>query len=124
MPRRATGKKKGTKTMGEGGNGSTGPAVPVLGPRIGPPTIPIDQVVDMMRELELAHRAMDALGVPQGPLPDRLVAYAREWLRKVGEGSQTHIAIDMRNMIKGCGASLWLPPKGGNGPPDGGNLGD
>ena len=110
--------------MGEGGNGSTGPAVPILGPKLGPPTIPIDEVVDTMRELELAHRAMDALKVPQGPLPDRLVAYAREWLRKVGEGSQTHIAIDARNIIKAVGASLYVPPtKGGNGPPEGGNLG-
>ena len=122
MPRKT---KKGTKTMGEGGNGSTGPAVPVLGPQIGPPTVPVDQVYGMMRELELAHRAMDALGLPQGPLPDRLVAYAREWLRKVGEGSQTHIAIDARNIIKGVGASLYVPPtKGGNAESKGGNLDD
>lgn len=111
MPRKA---KKGTKTMGVGGNGSTGPAEPALGPKVGPPTVPVDQVYGMMRELEIAHRAMDALKLPQGPLPDRLAAYAREWLRKVGEGSQTHIGIDARAILRAVGAQVCVIPEGGN----------
>lgn len=103
MPRKA---KKGTKTMGKGGNGSDGPAVPVLGPKAGPPTVPVDQVYGMMRELETAHQMMDALRAPQGPLPDRMVAWARDWLRRVGAASQTRIGIQARKIIKASGQSL------------------
>lgn len=95
--------------MGKGGNGSDGPAVPavpVLGPKAGPPTVPVDQVYGMMRELEIAHQVMDALGAIQGPLPDRMVWWARDWLRRVGPASQTRIGIQARMMIRGAGQSL------------------
>jgi hypothetical protein len=92
--------------MGKSGNGSNGPAVPVLGPKQGPPTVPVDQVYGMMRELEISHQIMDALGASQGPLPDRMVWWARDWLRRVGPASQTRIGIQARMMIRGAGQSL------------------
>lgn len=95
--------RKGRKTMGDNGNGQEGPAVPALGPVTGPPTIPIDQVYGMMKELEIAHQVMDSLGAPQGPLPDRMVWRARDWLRRVGPGSQTRIGLEARKILKAAG---------------------
>ena len=103
---------KGTKS---GGNGATGPSLPVLGARTGPPTLPLDEVFYMMKELEDAHRILDALDLPPGMLSDRLVHRARRWLAKCGESSQAHPAIEARIIIKAAGESAWVPPsKGGN----------
>lgn len=116
MARRASRKKKVVKTPSRRRKRAKEAPAPVPGPKIGPFTIDLDVVSGMMRELELAHRAMDALGVPPGPLPERLVYRARKWLRRLGEQSQSHIAIDSRNIIKAVGASLYVPAgKGGDG---------
>jgi hypothetical protein len=92
--------------MGSKGNGSQGADLAILGPVKGPPTIPIDQVYGMMRELEVSHQILDALGAPQGPLPDRLVWRARDWLRRVGAASQTAIGIEARKVIRAAGEGL------------------
>lgn len=114
MARRASNRKKVTKTPSTRRKRVTEAAAPSPGPKIGPFTIDLDVVSGMMRELELAHRAMDALGVPPGPLPERMEYRARKWLRRVGEQSQTHIAIDARKIITAVGASLYVPAgKGG-----------
>jgi hypothetical protein len=91
--------KKGRRRMTDNGNGQDGAAVASLGP----PTIPIDQVYGMMRELEVSHQILDALGAPQGPLPDRLAWRARDWLRRVGPASQTRIGIEARKILKAGG---------------------
>ena len=57
----------------------------------------------MMRELEVSHQILDALGAPQGPLPDRLAWRARDWLRRVGPASQTRIGIEARKILKAGG---------------------
>ncbi len=88
-----------TKGPDLGGNGSKGPPTPPLGP----PTIPIDQVYGMIRELELSHQILDAIGAPPGPLPDRLAQRAQNWLKRVGVGSQTRIGIESRKVIQARG---------------------
>lgn len=97
-------------TMSAKGNGQNGPALPSLGPRQGPPTIPVDQLYGMMRELEISHQIMDALGVCQGPLPDRMVWWARDWLRRVGGHSQTRIGLQARKILTAAGQGVSHDP--------------
>jgi len=116
-----------TQDSRKGGNGSTGPAMPALEANLGPPTLPLDQIVYMMKELEDAHRLLDALNLPPGKLSDRLVARARRWLEKVPGGlfSQTHPAVESRKIIQAAGKSVWQPPsKRGNGTSKGGKTDD
>lgn len=97
--------------MGMSGNGSKGPAMPVLGPKQGPPTVPVDQVYGMMRELEIAHQVMDALGAPQGTLAERMAWRARDWLRRVGESSQTRIGIEARRILAAAASGFEIEKK-------------
>lgn len=97
--------------MDMSGNGKKGPAMPFLGPKQGPPTIPVDQVYGMMRELEVAHQIMDALGAPQGILSERMAWRARDWLRRVGESSQTRIGIEARRILAAAGQPSGLGKK-------------
>lgn len=89
--------------MDSKGNGKAGPAIPSLGPKKGPPTIPLDQLYGIMQELEIAHRVMDAIGAPHGPLPERMRWRAQDWLRRVGQASQTRIGIEARKTLLAIG---------------------
>jgi hypothetical protein len=86
--------------MSSKGNGKAGPALPSLGPKAGPPTIPLDQLYGIMQELEIAHRVMDAIGAPHGTLPERMRWRAQDWLRRVGGASQTRIGIEARATLR------------------------
>lgn len=98
--------------VGPGGCGSAEATQPSLRAVSGPPTIPLDSIIYMMKELEDAHRVLDALDLPPGTITERLVARARRWLDKVpgGEASQSHPAVDAKRIIQAAGESVWTPP--------------
>lgn len=96
-----------------GANGHAKPAnwalaEPVLGNVVGPPTMPLDQIVGMMKELEDAHRILDALQLPPGTISERLLESARGWLRKMGGHNSTHPARWAATIIQAGGGSMWI----------------
>jgi hypothetical protein len=112
-----------TKTKKNGKNGHTKQAnwemaEPVLGKVVGPPTMPLDQIVGMMKELEDAHRILDALELPPGTISERLIASARKWLRKMGGNTMTHPGRWAQTVIQAGGGSMWIKPEEMEAPED------
>lgn len=102
-----------TQRKKNGANGHAKPAnwaiaEPVLGKLAGPPTMPLDQIVGMMKELEEAHRILDALELPPGTISERLIASAREWLKRMGGQNATYPARWAATIIQTGGGSMWI----------------
>ena len=103
--------KKVAKSNGASTTKTWDIAEPVLGKVAGPPTMPLDQIVGMMKELEDAHRVLDALDLPPGTISERLVESARKWLKKLGGNTSTHPGRWAQKVIQAAGGSMWIKPE-------------